>query len=32
MSAYNIPAQIQNEVKVSKDVKNILSEGKWIKN
>jgi len=28
MSAYRIPAQAQNEIKMSKDVKNILSEGK----
>lgn len=28
MSAYKIPAQTQNEIKLSKDVKNILSEGK----
>jgi hypothetical protein len=28
MSAYKIPAQAQNEIEMSKDVKNILSEGK----
>jgi hypothetical protein len=28
MSAYKTPTKIENEIKMSKDVKNILSEGK----